>query len=136
MYFYVLAPSDDNKVRIKILDATVFITQVELKPVFLLTLMFWKWNAKHIILLHTLKLKLLMGVFCPERLYRQCNGPIPERILIALVKNTAFVGSASTNQYHFQHHYMTNLVFNLNGVQLPSEPLIMDYSSPFGATSA
>jgi hypothetical protein len=36
-------------------------------------------------------------------------GRIPERILIALVKNTAFVGSASTNRYHFQH-YMTNLV--------------------------
>ena len=30
--FYILAPSDDNKVRIKILDATLFITQVELKP--------------------------------------------------------------------------------------------------------
>jgi hypothetical protein len=37
-------------------------------------------------------------------------GPIPERILIALVKNTAFVGSASTNPYHFQHYHMTNLV--------------------------
>jgi len=29
--FYLLAPSDDNKVRIKILDATLFITQSELK---------------------------------------------------------------------------------------------------------
>ena len=30
--FYLLAPSDDMKVRIKILDAVLFITQVELKP--------------------------------------------------------------------------------------------------------
>jgi hypothetical protein len=30
--FYLLAPTDDTKVRIKILDATLFITQVELKP--------------------------------------------------------------------------------------------------------
>ena len=30
--FYLLAPSDDTKVRIQILDATLFITQVELKP--------------------------------------------------------------------------------------------------------
>jgi hypothetical protein len=29
---YLLAPNDDTKVRIKILDATLFITQVELKP--------------------------------------------------------------------------------------------------------
>jgi hypothetical protein len=34
--FYLLAPSDDNKLRIKILDATIFITQVELKPPLLL----------------------------------------------------------------------------------------------------
>jgi len=57
--FYIAAPSDDNKVRIKILDATLFMTHVELKPLFfLLTLMFWEWNVKHIILLHILKLKL------------------------------------------------------------------------------
>ena len=30
--FYVLAPSDDNKMHIRILDAILFITQVELKP--------------------------------------------------------------------------------------------------------
>ena len=34
--FYLLAPSDDNKQRIKILDATLFINQVELKPPLLL----------------------------------------------------------------------------------------------------
>ena len=34
--FYLLAPSDDNKVRIKILDATLFIAQVQLKPPLLL----------------------------------------------------------------------------------------------------
>jgi len=33
--FYLLAPSDDNTLRIKILEATLFITQVELKPTLL-----------------------------------------------------------------------------------------------------
>jgi hypothetical protein len=31
---------------------------------------------------------------------------------------------------------MTNLVLYVNGVQHPSEPLTMDYSSPFGTTKA
>ena len=31
---------------------------------------------------------------------------------------------------------MTNLVLYVNGFQHPSEPLTMDYSSPFGATRA
>ena len=30
-------------------------------------------------------------------------GPIPKRIPVALVKNTSFVGSASTNPFNFQH---------------------------------
>jgi hypothetical protein len=34
--FYLLAPHNDTKLRIKILDATLFITQVELKPPLLL----------------------------------------------------------------------------------------------------
>ena len=52
-----------------------------------------------------------------------------------MVKNTVFVGSASTNPFHFQH-YTTNLVLYVNGVQHPSEPPIMDCSSTFGATRA
>jgi hypothetical protein len=42
--------------------------------------------------------------------------PIPERILIALVKNTSFVGSATTNPFHL-HHYMTNLVLYVSGIR-------------------
>jgi hypothetical protein len=41
--FYNLGPSGDNNVHIKNLDSTLFITQVELKPLFfLLTLIFWE----------------------------------------------------------------------------------------------
>jgi hypothetical protein len=34
-------------------------------------------------------------------------GHIPENILIAMVKNTAFVGSDNTNPFHFHHFDMT-----------------------------
>jgi len=60
-------------------------------------------------------------------------GPVPDRILIVLVKHTAFVGSASTNPFHFHHYGMTNLVLYVNGVHL-SEPLTMFCSYPFGVT--
>jgi len=63
-------------------------------------------------------------------------GRIPERILIAMVKNAAFFGSASTNPFHFHFYDMTNLVLYVNEVQHPSEPLTMDCSLPFGATRA
>jgi hypothetical protein len=55
---------------------------------------------------------------------------------MVLVKNAAFVVSASTNLFHFHHYDMTNLVLCVNEVQHPSEPLAMDCSSPFRVTRA
>ena len=53
-----------------------------------------------------------------------------------MVKNTAFVGSPSTNPFHFHHYDMTNLALYVNGVQHLPESLSMDCSTPFGATRA
>jgi len=136
--FYLLGPSVD-KIRIKILDATLFITQVELKPPLLLAhanVLGMKRKA-HYPGTHTqIKTFTASSVSQLISIDNAFLGPIPERILIELVKNTAFFGSANTNPYHFQHYDMTNLVLYVNGVQLPSEPLTMDYSSPSGATRA
>jgi hypothetical protein len=53
-------------------------------------------------------------------------GPIPERLLIGLVKYTTFVTSVSTNPFKFHHYVMKYLVLYVNGVQYPSESLTMD----------
>ena len=53
-----------------------------------------------------------------------------------MAKNASFVGSASTNPFHFHHYEMTNLVLYVNGFQHPSEPHTMDCRSPFGDTRA
>jgi hypothetical protein len=58
-------------------------------------------------------------------------GRILERVLIAIVKNTAFVGSNSTNPFEFRHYHMTHFVLYVNGVQRLSEAHTMDCSSPF-----
>jgi len=57
--FYLLATTDDTKVRNKILDATLFITQVELKPPLLLAHPKILAMIKHTILSSTLKSRLL-----------------------------------------------------------------------------
>jgi len=133
--YYLLAPSDDNNVRIKILDATIFITQVELKPSLLLAhanVLGMKRKA-HYSAIHT-QIKTFTASSGAQQVSidNAFLGPIPERILVALVKNTSFVGSASTNPFNFHHYGMTNLVLYVNGVQHPPEPLTMDCASPFG----
>jgi len=64
--------------------------------------------------------------FCIDNAFRR---PIPERILIAMVKNSAFVVSANTNPFHSHHYDMINNVMYVNGFQHPSQPLTMDCSS-------
>jgi len=131
--FYLLAPSGDNKVHIKILEATLFITQAELKTPLLLAhanVLAMKRKA-HYPLTHTQIKTFTARSGAPQiSIDNKLLGPIPERILIA------FVGSASTNPFHFHHYEMSNLVLFVNGLQNPSEPLTIDCSSTFGATRA
>jgi hypothetical protein len=55
-------------------------------------------------------------------------------ILVAFVKNSAFVGSASKNAHQFHQYDTTNFVLYVKGVHNPSEPLTMNCSSPVAAT--
>jgi len=135
--FYLLAPNDDTKVRIKILDATLFVTQVELKPPLPLDHAVLAMKRKaHYPVTHT-QIKTFTASSGTQQISinNAFIGPVPDRILIVLVKNAAFVGSASTNHFHFYHYDMTNLLY-VNGVQQPFEQLTMDCSSTFGVTSA
>jgi len=136
---YLLAPKDHAKVRIQILDAILFISKVELKPPLLLAnvnVLAMKRKA-HYPVTHT-QIKTFTASSGTQQISinNAFLGPVPDRILIVLVKNAAFVVSASTNPFHFHHYDMTNLVLYVNGIQHPSEPLTMDCSSPFGATRA
>jgi len=137
--FYPLAPSDDNKVRIKILDATLFITQAELKAPLLLAhinVLGMKRKAHYPVTHTQIKTFTASSVAQQVSIHKAFLEPIPEWILIALVKNTAFVRSASTNPFLFHHCDMTNFVLYVNSVQHPSKPLTTDCSSPFGVTRA
>jgi hypothetical protein len=114
----------DAKVGIKILNATLFTPHVELKSSLLLdqaNVLGMKRKA-HYPVTHT-KIKTFTASSGAQQVSidNAFLGPFPERILIAMVKNTAFVGSASTHPFHFHQYDMTNLVLYVNGVQYPSE---------------
>jgi hypothetical protein len=134
--FYLLGTTDDVKVRIKILDATLFVTQTEIKPPLLLApanVLAMKRKAHYPITRTQIKTFRAGAGAQQISIDNASLGPIPERLLIGLVKNTAFVGPVSTNPFQFHHYDMTYLV---NGIQYPSESLTMDCFSPFGVTRA
>ena len=121
------------------MDATLFITQAELKhPLLLAHANVLAMQRKaHYPLTHT-QIKIFTASSGAQQVSidNAFFGLIREMFLIAFVKNKTFVGSASTNLFHFQHYDMSNLVLFVNGVQNPSEPLTIDCSSTFGATRA
>jgi len=50
-------------------------------------------------------------------------GTIPKRFLFSVVKNTEFLGSITTNPYHFRHYDLSSFALNVNGIQIPTEGL-------------
>jgi len=87
--FFLLAPSDDRKLRIKILDASLFINQVELKPPLLLlhSNFFGMKRKANYRVTHT-QIKTFTARSVAQRISidNSLLGPIPERIFIALIK--------------------------------------------------
>jgi hypothetical protein len=135
--FWLLRITDDTKVRIKILDATLFIVQVEFKPPLLLAhanVLAMKRKTIYPVTYSHIKTFTVSSGARQVSLDNAFLGQITDRILITLVKNTVFVGSVSTNPFHFHHYGTTHFVLYVNGVQHPSQPLTMECSSPFGST--
>ena len=134
-----MAPTDDTKVRIKILDATFNIIQVELKPPVLLAnanVLAMKRKAQYPTTHTQIKNFTASSGTQQISINNSFPGPVPDRILIDLVKNAGVVVAASTNPFYFHHYDTTNLVLYVNGVQHPSAPLTMDCSLPYGVTRA
>jgi len=53
-------------------------------------------------------------------IYSAYLAPVLQRILIDMVRNTVFAGSATTNPLHFQNYDITNFVLHVDAVQYPS----------------
>ena len=119
----LLGPSDDTKIRIKTLDATICDPQIVIKPPFLLSHAY-DFDVKrkaHCPVTRT-QIKNFTASSEAQRVPMINAFPRPnfESMLIGFVKNSTFVGSACTDSFHFHHYDMTSLVLNVNWVQCPS----------------
>lgn len=56
-------------------------------------------------------------------------GQLPRRIIVGLVKNTAFNGVVTENPFNFQHFKLTYLALKVGSEQFPSKPLTPNYDS-------
>jgi hypothetical protein len=56
-------------------------------------------------------------------------GQLPKTLILGLVSNTAFSGTARTSPYNFHHFNMQHISCEIDGVMFPSRGYNMDYAS-------
>jgi hypothetical protein len=56
-------------------------------------------------------------------------GLLPKRIIIGMVRNTAFNGSYRTNPYNFEHFNLNFLSLYIDSIQIPSKPFTPDFGN-------
>lgn len=55
-------------------------------------------------------------------------GQLPKRVILGMVSNKAFNGDRKRNPFNFQHFMMNYLSLYVDGVQVPSKPLLLNFS--------
>jgi hypothetical protein len=56
-------------------------------------------------------------------------GLLPKRIIVGMVRNSAFNGTYSTNPFNFEHFNLNFLSFYIDSIQIPSKPYTPDFPS-------
>lgn len=136
--FYVMEADIDTS-YVKILSATLYMNHVTVNPNVLL--------AQETVLqktpaLYPYKRVEVKSYTVPANNYtlsldNVVIGQLPNLLIFAMVDNDAYSGKRSLNPFNFKHNNLAQINLTVNGVQVPSEPLQMNYSKePYISTRA
>lgn len=126
--FYMFSKSNDVTGKIKILDATLFVKQVEINPT--LSLKIEKKLLETPASYHIQRVEVknntvgtgANSINIPYLL----QGQIPKYIIFGLVKNDSFVGSFESNPFQFIHSDLVNIALFVKGVGV-NDPIQCDF---------
>lgn len=127
--FYCMEEDTENSVM-SIIDATLFMNHVTINP--------------GVLIAHEQVLSQKMAVYPYKRVEVKSYtvpgknmtisldnciiGVLPTFLLFCMVDNDAYNGRRSKNPFNFKHNDITSFHLNVNGVQIPNQPLTFDYS--------
>jgi hypothetical protein len=127
--FYMLSTKTAPTGKIKILDATLFVKQVELSPAKALDIE--RQLARHPSTFH-LNTNVVKDITIQKgvtsvNLDNAISGTVPKYIIVGLVKNSAKVGEYGTNPFEFIHKSLNYINVSVGGVQI-NEALRPDFN--------
>lgn len=127
--FCLMSSGADANFKVSILEATLFVRRMKISPSIQLghAKALEKGNAKYPIRRVQCK---MMSVPAGNITLTQDHvflGPLPNRLVIACVDNTAFNGTYAKNPFNFQHYQVTSVAVHVDGEQIPAKPLKPDF---------
>ena len=113
----------------KITEATLYIRRVKVNPSILLSHeeSLRKQTAKYPLNRVEVKAISLHAGVHSESIDNFVLGTLPKRIIICFVKNKSFNGDKALNPFNFQHFNINYLSLYIDGMQIPSKPLQLDF---------
>ena len=137
--FYLMSKAEDSKAVFKILDAQLLVKRVRPNPAYLIahnTVLQAGAIAKYNV--NRVELKTFTYASGSQSLSidNAILGPIPKRLLFAMIDNKHFLGSTNTNPFKFNHYDMDSFSLYVNGKQIPSGGLHLNTVNEKGSVMA
>ncbi len=128
--FYTMGLDADTSF-IEILDATMFMNHVTLNPGILLAheQVLSKKNAIYNYKRVEVKSYTVAGQNTSLSLDSVVVGQLPNFLLFCMLSNEAYTGKRSLNSLYLQHFDISSFYLNVNGIQIPTQPLTFDYKT-------
>lgn len=123
--------SEDTNVKVHIIDATLFVRKVRIKPALHLA---YSRALEHSNLKYPLSRTEIKNVTIPAGVLSRTIdnvylGPLPKRVVIGFVSNAAFNGDFGKNPYFFDHFNLNFLQLYVDSQQIPNKALTPDFKN-------
>lgn len=128
--FYLLGVDTDTSI-IKVLEATLYMKHATINPNILIAhhKMLENTTAKYYYKRNEVKSYTISSGTSLISLDNIVMGQLPTNLIFMMVDNDAYTGKRSKNPFNFKHNKISSFALYMNGVQVPNDPIEMDFTS-------
>lgn len=128
--FYLLCNDTDTSIA-KIIEATLYVKHITINPNILIAhhKILENTTAKYHYKRNEIKSFTISSGATSISLDNIVLGQLPTNIIFMMVDNDAYTGKRCKNPFNFKHNQITSLTLYMNGVQVPNDPIVMDFSA-------
>lgn len=127
--FYLIADEKDASM-VKIIEATLYMKHVSINPNILIAhhKILENTTAKYYYKRTEIKSFTIASGTNSISLDNIVLGQLPTNLIFMMVDNDAYTGKKSKNPFNFKNNKIISFALYMNGVQIPNDPIFMDFT--------